>query len=544
MVRLDLTDGLSPYLLRLRFKSWAKLWTVGNIRLVSMKQALAQEKLNIRLGAVARNVPLPGQLKPRLLRKVGYLRREAAVGAHARHSYPAPEDRPDCFLVESYNPNARAIGLTLTVRPATGGDRSFQTLISLSPGYTRARVPFADICAAIDTSRAFEVELVPNDSEDMVLYFGLIDFVKERSEGRINHSTESADKKWKCIVWDLDNTLWDGTLIEDGSSGVRVRQDVVDIIRTMDQRGILQSIASKNGHDDAMALLKSHGIDQYFLYPQIHWRPKSESIAAIAKSLNIGLDTMAFVDDQRFEREEVKASLPAVEVVDARDYRGILARRECDVPVTSASITRRLLYRDEERRHVAMNAYSGGYLEFLKHCDMRLQIQPLNDGNLKRVYELAQRTNQLNFSGTRYEYDRLKEIMHEATLETYVVECRDRFGSYGIIGFAVVDAVAPRLLDLMFSCRIQGKRVEHAVLSFLLKRFAGVTGRPFLATYRRTSTNATAGRVFSDIGFECIEESEGVATLVFTSDHKIPDDQLIEIAASQAIGSAVCEARR
>ena len=91
--------------------------------------------------------------------------------------------------------------------------------------------------------------------------------------------------------------------------------------------------------------------------------------------------------------------------------------------------------------------------------------------NLKRVYELAQRTNQLNFSGNRYQEAQLVEIMGSDFLETYVIDCSDRFGDYGIVGFGVVDIRVPLLLDLMFSCRIQGKRVEHAVLSFLLKRF-------------------------------------------------------------------------
>ena len=107
----------------------------------------------------------------------------------------------------------------------------------------------------------------------------------------------------KCVVWDLDNTVWDGILLEDRE--VVLRPHVVDILKTLDERGILHSVASRNDHDLAMAKLEEFGIAEYFLYPQINWNPKSGSVAQIAKDINTGLDAIAFVDDQPFEREEV-----------------------------------------------------------------------------------------------------------------------------------------------------------------------------------------------------------------------------------------------
>ena len=160
---------------------------------------------------------------------------------------------------------------------------------------------------------------------------------------------------------------------------------------------------------------------------------------------------------------------------------------------------------------------------------MRLEICPLDAANLRRVYELAQRTNQLNFSGKRYAERELAQIMQSPFLETYVIDCSDRFGRYGIVGFAVVDTRERRLLDLMFSCRVQHKRVEHAVLSFLLRRFAGVHPRDFYALYRRTPKNAPAGRVFDDMGFECIGETDGVSLLVFRRGQVVPDDQIVTV---------------
>jgi FkbH-like protein len=523
MVRIDHADGLSPYLLKLRFKGWAKLWTVGNLQLQPLSKAATQERFNMAVGAVGRNAPLPASVKPRLLQKINYLRRRSAENAHAT------ETVPDWFLLECYNPNTRQIRLTFTVRTAAREAQPFQTMIDVPSGYTRATVAFSDISRLVDTAKPFEVEIVPNDSDDTVLYFGLMDFVKEHPESRKDNSLVPGTNKWKCIVWDLDNTLWDGVLVEDGPEKIRIRQGVVDIIKQLDQRGILHSIASKNNHDDAMKALCDAGIDQYFLYPQIKWQPKSDSMARIATHLNIGLDAFAFVDDQLFEREEVKAALPQVIAIDAADYLNIAARPECSVPVTPESTSRRVMYREQEQRHTALESHEGRYIEFLRNCQMRVGIRPLDAANLRRVYELAQRTNQLNFSGSRYLEAQLVEIMRSTVLETFVIDCSDRFGQYGIVGFAVVDIREPRLLDLMFSCRIQGKRVEHAVLGFLLKRFMQLKEQEFFANYRRTSKNAASGKVFEEMGFESVAADEAGDSLVFRKGREILDEQVVKI---------------
>lgn len=533
MVRIDHKEGLSPYVLKLRFKGWAKLWTVGNLQLRPLPEANSQERFNIAVGAISRNAPLPAAIKPRLLGKVNYLRRRAAENA------PPSDTRPDSFLLECYNPNARDITLTFTVRAVANGPRPFQTMLPVRPGYTRAKLAFGEISQAVDLTSPFEVEIVPNDCTDSVLYFGLMDFVKEHPQPAAESPPAKETEKWKCIVWDLDNTLWDGTLIEDGPDSVRMRQAVVDMIRETDQRGILHSIASKNNHDDALAVLRAHNLADYFLYPQIGWQPKSEAIAQIAALLNIGVESLAFVDDQPFEREEVKATLPKVTVIDAAECLSIPGRPECQVPVTTESRNRRSMYREQEGRETARKSNGGDYVAFLKECRLELGLSALDDTNLKRVYELAQRTNQMNFSGNRYPETDLKDIMASTTFETYVIDCRDRFGDYGIVGFALVDTKGPRLLDLMFSCRIQAKRVEHAVLGFLLRRFVRDQKRSFYANFCRTPKNAPSGKVFDEMGFEAVAESDGVASLIFREGREIRDDQITTIRHHIETPSAV-----
>ena len=114
-----------------------------------------------------------------------------------------------------------------------------------------------------------------------------------------------------------------------------------------------------------------------------------------------------------------------------------------------------------------------------------------------------------------------------------MLACEDRFGSYGIVGFGIVDTREPRLTDLMFSCRIQSKRVEHAFLGYVLRKYIAMTGRDFHADYRKTPRNAPSGRVFADLGMQEIEVSDGVTSLVFPIDKEVPDDRVIKISCAR-----------
>jgi FkbH-like protein len=505
-----------------RFKRWAKFWTPGTLMLKPLEKADRAEGIHVAVGAIARAMPLPGSIKSRVLGKVNYRRRVAA------ERECAGLDAPDCFVLECFNPNERAVSLTLTVRRKDRSvARRFEERIAIPAGFTRARIAFADIARAVDVTKPFEVEMVPNGCENTTLYFGLMDFVKERSA--VAHAGSEPKKTIKCVVWDLDNTLWDGVLLEDGPRGVRLRERVMEVIRATDERGILHSIASKNSEADVQALLRELGVDEYFLYPQIGWMPKSESLRRIAKQLNIGLDSIAFVDDQTFEMEEVRAALPEVTIIDADRCGEIAERAEFQAASTEESRRRRQMYREQQRREAELDTHEGDYFGFLRACALEVTIRALDEENLRRVYELAQRTNQMNFSGNRYAEEELRALLPREEMSGLVIACRDRFGDYGIVGFAVVDTRQPCLVDLMFSCRVQAKRVEHAVLAFVLQRFGANGTRDFFAKYRKTERNAAAGKVFEEVGFERAGESDGVLSLAFRKGRAVAGDGIVRI---------------
>ena len=137
----------------------------------------------------------------------------------------------------------------------------------------------------------------------------------------------------KCIVWDLDNTLWDGVCLE---GAVTLREKVAEAIRELDRRGILHSIACRGNEEAAITTLKDFGLEGFFLVPQINWLPKSQNIVRISKVLNLPLNSIAFVDDDRFEREQVAFMLPDVVTIDSRDAHQLPNREE----FTAANATR------------------------------------------------------------------------------------------------------------------------------------------------------------------------------------------------------------
>src|SRR5262245_5295950 len=132
---------------------------------------------------------------------------------------------------------------------------------------------------------------------------------------------EDSKKVIKCVVWDLDDTLWDGTLLE---GDVYLREEALHALKVIDSRGILQSIASRNDYDTAMARLEEMGIAEYFLFPQINWNNKSQSVRKIIEELNIGADSVVFLDDQEFERQEVSFTLPEFMCFDPGRLRWLL----------------------------------------------------------------------------------------------------------------------------------------------------------------------------------------------------------------------------
>lgn len=274
----------------------------------------------------------------------------------------------------------------------------------------------------------------------------------------------------KCLVWDLDNTLWNGVLLENDS--VYVTEQVVDIIKQLDQRGILQSIASRNEHDSAMRKLQDFGLHQYFLYPQINWNSKASSIKAIAESINIGLNAVGFIDDQPFDREEVNFALPEVRCIDASDLANLPNMPELNPRfITEDSKLRRLMYQSDIQRNKAEQEFVGPQAEFLATLGMRFSIAPAKEEDLQRAEELTERTNQLNTTGYTYSYEQLNHFRQSDQHKLLIASLEDKYGSYGKIGLALLECGKEvwTIKLLLMSCRVMSRGVGTILLNYILR---------------------------------------------------------------------------
>ncbi len=317
----------------------------------------------------------------------------------------------------------------------------------------------------------------------------------------------------KVLAWDLDETLWHGTLIEGDE--LRLRDGVRETLEALDQRGILHSIASKNEPEMAHEALGRFGLDHYFLYPQIGWSAKSVGVRKIAEAINVGLDAVAFVDDQPFEREEVGHALPEVMLYDAEEVASLPERPEL-MPrfLTDESAIRRRMYQADVQRNQIQEDFEGPDEDFLASLNMRFTIAPASEEDLKRAEELTVRTNQLNSTGVTYSYDELDAFRISEDHLLTVASLEDKYGPYGKIGLALVETGAETwtLKLLLMSCRVMSRGVGSILLGYLMKR-AHAADAKFRAELVATGRNRMMVVTYRFAGFKEVERRGDVAVL-------------------------------
>lgn len=301
----------------------------------------------------------------------------------------------------------------------------------------------------------------------------------------------------KCVAWDLDGTVWDGTLSE--GDDVRLREGIVETIKALDAAGIVNSICSKNDEALALAKLREFGIEEYFVFPQINWGAKSASLKNLAKEMNIGLDAIAFVDDREENRADVRTNCPGVRVLDeaarveVESGSGTMVFRDSVTTVqlqlgisTSLGARRRVMYREEMVRRRAAGSFEGDAEAFLRESQLQVELVEVKSGSgivedkisntsvqlqlststlISRCLELVNRTNQLTIAGRRYTEAEFASLI--ATDCAKAVHVWDKYGDYGIVGFVAWNA--ERVKEMVFSCRVACKGVERRVLEMLPK---------------------------------------------------------------------------
>lgn len=331
----------------------------------------------------------------------------------------------------------------------------------------------------------------------------------------------------KALVTDLDNTLWGGVIGEDGMEGIQLGaeypgaayQALQRVMLDLHHRGILLAVCSKNNSPDATeALEKHHGMllkPEHFSAFRINWIDKAQNLREIAAELNIGIDTLAFLDDNPVERERIRSELPEVTVIELPDDPMDFARVLRETPAferlsLSDEDRERGRYYVEQRQRNELERSAFSLEDFYRSLQQEVEISSITSATLTRVAQLTQKTNQFNLTTRRYSEQQIAEMAANPAWKIYSIRVRDRFGDNGIVGIAIThdtDGIC-EIDTFLMSCRVIGRTVETALLSFLVDQARARKIRQVRAWFLPTRKNEMVKEFYALHGFQRLFEQD------------------------------------
>jgi len=346
--------------------------------------------------------------------------------------------------------------------------------------------------------------------------------------------TAKAGRSAKCLVLDLDNTLWGGEVGECGPEGIDLGQGsaageaflaVQRYALTLNARGVVLAVCSKNDVDKAMApfethpemLLRAHHIASF----RAGWGPKPNALREIAAELNLGLDALVFLDDSAFERGHVRAELPEVAVPELPDDPAFYPMRLADagyfegLTVTSDDRNRAASYQANRQRS-DLKATHTDIRTYLADLGMEMVWSPFAATDLNRLAQLSGRTNQFNLTGRRRDREAMQAVMDDPSMLGLQFRLRDRFGDNGLIAVAVTRIDAPACLyidNLQMSCRVLGRCVEDAILAVLQAQARRLGLNALVGEFIPSPRNGLVKDLYPRLGFSEIDMTPDGARL-------------------------------
>jgi len=325
----------------------------------------------------------------------------------------------------------------------------------------------------------------------------------------------------KCIVLDLDNTLWGGIVGEDGFEGIKLGPDPTGrsfvefqkVLKSFLKRGIILAINSKNNPEDAMKVIKEHPHmvlkEEDFACFKINWNDKIANMRDIANELNIGLDSLVFFDDDPVNRELIRMSIPEIKIVDlpqeSSSYALILSNlNDFNVlKITDDDSKRAKMYRQERERHV-FESKTKNLDEYLKKLDIRVKVRLADEFSIPRISQLTLKTNQFNLTTKRYQEEEIKKFTKDDKMIVGCAEVEDKFGESGITNIFIIKKNSEEwILDtFLLSCRIMGRGIEDGILGKIIEMAKKDGVKKIKAQFIPTQKNKPAENFLSDNGFQ------------------------------------------
>jgi FkbH-like protein len=340
-------------------------------------------------------------------------------------------------------------------------------------------------------------------------------------------------KSRRCLVLDLDNTLWGGVVGDDGLEGIKIAQgdaigeahlSLQQLALSLRERGVVLAVSSKNTDSVARRPFNEHPDmllkENHFAVFQANWNDKATNIRAIADELSLGLESMVFLDDNPVERELVRQELPEVAVPELDDDPANYARI-----LTAAGYFELIRFSDEDRKRAEMYQDNARRLELLKQTtdidsylrslEMRIVFSTFDRNTRARVAQLINKSNQFNLTTRRYTEAEVAQVETDPTAMTLHARLIDKFGDNGIICVIIcrqIDQPKTWTIDTwLMSCRVLGRRVEQMVLSEIIRRARQCDIRKLVGIYRPTERNDMVREHYQKLGFSAIgEQANGI----------------------------------
>ena len=327
----------------------------------------------------------------------------------------------------------------------------------------------------------------------------------------------------KCIVLDLDNTLWGGIVGEDGFNGIKLSQndpigkafiEFQKYLLSLHERGIILAVNSRNNSEDAMQVIKEHPDmvlrEKHFSCLKINWNDKVTNLQEIAQELNIGIDSILFMDDDNVNRDFMREALPEVLTIELPNdpslyTQTLMELNEFNVlKITDEDKKRGKMYL-QQRERIEFKKSSINFEEYLKQLEIKIHIKKADEFTIPRISQLTLKTNQFNLTTKRYQEE---EIMRFSQDKKKIVGCariEDKFGDYGITGAFVVNKDNPEewVMDtFLLSCRVIGRGVEEGILDYILNDAKKNNVKRLIGNFIPTKKNKPSESFLPNFGFK------------------------------------------
>ncbi len=345
-----------------------------------------------------------------------------------------------------------------------------------------------------------------------------IDFYKEYFEHIKYLFLHANGKSKKALIFDCDNTLWKGILGEDGFNKIKIYKEIQYIAKNLARKGVIIGLCSKNNAEDVGEVLEKHKDiilkDNDIVIKKVNWHNKVSNLETIAEELNIGLDSIVFIDDSDFEVNLVREKLPMIKVFQVPDkeyeYSAMLRKISnlfYNPTYTEEDFNKVKMYKSQIQRKTEKRKV-GNIENYLNSLNLEIHVY-IDDANyIERISQMTQKTNQFNLTTKRYTENDIENFIKDINKNVVAIQVSDKFGDNGIVGLAILDYKNEDVIieTLLMSCRVLGRNIEYMFIDIIANIIENKKSKTIKSKYIKTYKNKQVSNFYDKCNFKMVKE--------------------------------------